>query len=128
MTVIIVIALCGLARLELNDNFLQYFNKKYDIRQSTDFMQENLRGQDIIEYSMESGEPNGINNPQYLSKIDEFAEWYRKQPNVSYVGTFTNTIKALNKNMHNDDPAYYRIPETRDLAAQYLLLYEMSVP
>ncbi|MDH3390453.1 MAG: MMPL family transporter [Desulfobulbaceae bacterium] len=128
MIVIVVICISGIARLELNDNFMKYFSKKYDIRQSTDFMQKNLRGWDIIEYSLESGEPNGINSPQYLSKVDEFAEWYRTQPKVTFVATFTSTIKTLNKNMHDDDPDYYKIPETRDLAAQYLLLYEMSVP
>ena len=128
MGLIMVLLISGTVRLELNDNFAKYFSKKYDIRRSTDFMQENLRGWDIIEYSLEAGEPNGINNPEYLSKVDEFAEWYRKQPKVAYVSTFTNTIKALNKNMHNDDPGYYTIPESRNLAAQYLLLYEMSVP
>jgi predicted RND superfamily exporter protein len=128
MGIIMVLLISGIVRLELNDNFVKYFSKKYDIRKSTDFMQENLRGWDIIDYSLEAGEPSGINNPEYLSKVDEFAEWYRKQPKVSYVNTFTNTIKTLNKNMHNDDPAYYRIPESRNLAAQYLLLYEMSVP
>ena len=30
--------------------------------------------------------------------------------------------------MHGDDNSYYRLPERRDLAAQYLLLYEMSLP
>jgi predicted RND superfamily exporter protein len=30
--------------------------------------------------------------------------------------------------MHGDDPVFYRIPESRDLAAQYLLFYEMSLP
>ena len=30
--------------------------------------------------------------------------------------------------MHADDPAWYRLPEDRDLAAQYLLLYELSLP
>jgi predicted RND superfamily exporter protein len=128
MTVLVVLFISGIVRLELNDNFVKYFSKKYDIRKSTDFMQENLRGWDVIEYSLESGEPGGINNPEYLSKVEEFAEWYRQQPKVTYVSTFTNTMKSLNKNMHNDDPAYYRIPESRDLAAQYLLLYEMSVP
>jgi predicted RND superfamily exporter protein len=29
--------------------------------------------------------------------------------------------------MHNDDDAYYRLPQDRELAAQYLLLYEMSL-
>jgi predicted RND superfamily exporter protein len=128
MAFLVVILISGITRLELNDNFLKYFSQKYDIRRSTDFMQENLRGWDIIEYSLESGEPGGINNPEYLSKVEEFAEWYREQPRVTYVSTFTNTMKSLNKNMHNDDPAYYKIPESRDLAAQYLLLYEMSVP
>jgi predicted RND superfamily exporter protein len=37
-------------------------------------------------------------------------------------------MKRLNRNMHADDDAWYRIPERRDLAAQYLLLYEMSLP
>lgn len=30
--------------------------------------------------------------------------------------------------MHGDDPAYYKIPDDRALSAQYLLLYEMSLP
>jgi predicted RND superfamily exporter protein len=37
-------------------------------------------------------------------------------------------MKRLNKNMHGDDSGYYRLPDARDLAAQYLLLYEMSLP
>ena len=37
-------------------------------------------------------------------------------------------MKRLNKNMHGDDPAFYRVPEDSRLAAQYLLLYELSVP
>jgi predicted RND superfamily exporter protein len=37
-------------------------------------------------------------------------------------------MKRLNRNMHGDDDAYYRLPESRELAAQYLLLYEMSLP
>ena len=30
--------------------------------------------------------------------------------------------------MHGDDESWYKLPEERDLAAQYLLLYEMSLP
>ena len=30
--------------------------------------------------------------------------------------------------MHGDDQSWYQIPEDRELAAQYLLLYEMSLP
>ena len=117
-----------MARLELNDNFLKYFSRKYDVRMATDFMQENLRGWDIIEYSLDSGEPGGIHKPEYLAKVEEFAQWYRKQPKVTFVSTITDTIKTLNQNMHGDDPTFYTIPDSRELAAQYLLLYELSLP
>lgn len=37
-------------------------------------------------------------------------------------------MKRLNKALHGDDPAMYRLPDSREMAAQYLLLYEMSLP
>ena len=128
MLVMIALLISGMSRLELNDNFLRYFSRKYDIRRATDFMQENLRGWDIIEYSLDSGEPGGIHKPEYLEAVEDFAGWYRKQPKVTFVSTITDTFKILNKNMHGDDPAYYAIPDSRELAAQYLLLYELSLP
>ena len=128
MILMVLVLISGMGRLELNDNFLKYFSRKYEIRRATDFMQENLRGWDIIEYSLAAGEPGGIHNPEYLAKVDAFAQWYRKQPKVTFVSTITDTIKTLNRNMHGDDPAFYAIPESRELAAQYLLLYELSLP
>ena len=118
----------GIAGIELDDNFTKYFSKRYDIRKSTDFMEDNLTGIDLIEYSLESGETGGISNPDYLAKVEAFANWYRKQPKVVHVNSITEIMKRLNKNMHGDDISYYRIPDKRDLAAQYLLLYEMSLP
>jgi len=128
MTIVIIALVCGMARLELNDNFLKYFSHKYEIRRATDFMQENLRGWDIIEYSLDSGEPGGIHKPEFLAKVEEFSQWYRQQPKVTFVSTLTDTIKTLNKNMHGDDSNYFKLPESRELAAQYLLLYELSLP
>jgi len=128
MTVVIIVFVSGMARLEFNDNFLKYFSRKYEIRRATDFMQENLRGWDIIEYSLNAGEPGGIHKPEFLAKVEEFSQWYRKQPKVTFVSTLTDTIKTLNKNMHGDDQSYFKLPESRELAAQYLLLYELSLP
>ncbi len=125
---ITVVLIAGIVKIEFNDDFVTYFDKSYNIRIATDFMEENLAGLDKIEYSLESGETGGINNPEYLATVENFANWYRKQPKVVHVNTITDTMKRLNKNMHGDDESYYRIPEQRDLAAQYLLLYEMSLP
>lgn len=125
---LILVLSAGIFRIELNDNFVKFFDTRYDFRVATDFVEENLTGFNIIEYRLEAGESGGINDPAYLKTLDAFAQWYRRQPNAVYVNSIANTIKRLNKAMHNDNDTHYRIPDSRELAAQILLLYEMALP
>ncbi|MCH7908546.1 MAG: MMPL family transporter [Candidatus Hydrogenedentes bacterium] len=115
-------------RNEFRNDWINWFDESTEFRQDIAFMREHLSGVNAIEFSIPSGEPSGIANPEYLTRLDAFAGWLRAQPEVDQVSTLTDIIKRLNKNMHGDDPAYYAIPENRELAAQYLLLYEMSLP
>ena len=63
-----------------------------------------------------------------MAKLEEFANWYREQPEVNHVNVITDTMKRLNKSLHGDDQEWYRLPDNRQLGAQYLLLYELSLP
>jgi predicted RND superfamily exporter protein len=125
--VVVVFAVLA-SRNELNDEFVNYFDESVAFRTDTDFTTENLSGIYAAEFSLSSGEDDGISDPAYLAKIDAFANWYRAQPDVIHVAVLTDTLKRLNQNMHGDDPAWHKLPDQRDLAAQYLLLYEMSLP
>ena len=126
---ILVIALISfIPRNELNDEFVEYFDKTIDFRNATEFATENLTGIYTIDYSLGSDVSGGINEPGFLRQVDNFANWYRQQERVLHVNTLTDIMRRLNKNMHADDADWYRLPEQRDLAAQYLLLYEMSLP
>ncbi|MYF91917.1 MAG: MMPL family transporter [Gemmatimonadetes bacterium] len=124
----IVVLAIGIPRIELSDNMAQYFDDRYEFRRDTDYVIDNLTGLDKLEYSLSAGREGGITDPDYLRKVDAFAEWYRRQPEVTHVQAFSDIMKRLNKNMHGDDSAFYRLPEDPDLAAQYLLLYELSLP
>ena len=128
MSSVIVVLAIGIPRIELSDNMAQYFDDRYEFRRDTDYVIDNLTGLDKLEYSLSAGREGGITDPDYLRKVDAFAEWYRQQPEVTHVQAFSDIMKRLNKNMHGDDPAFYRLPEDPDLAAQYLLLYELSLP
>lgn len=112
----------------LNDQFVNYFDESTAFRQDSDFAMEHLSGLYQIDFSLESGESGGISEPAYLQTIERFAEWYREQPGVVHVASLSDVFKRLNKNMHADDAEHYRLPGSRELAAQYLLLYEMSLP
>ena len=127
LTLIIALSV-QIPRIEIDEKFNEYFDTRYQFRTDNDYVEEHLTGFESIEYSLKSGESGGISNPEYLKKVAEFADWYRQQPGVMYVSTLTDTMKRLNKNMHGDDESFYRLPDERDLSAQYLLLYELSLP
>ena len=128
MSILMVALVTLLPKNELNDNFVEYFDESTTVRQSTDFMQENLSGIILLEVAVDSGKTGGISDPVFLQTLEDFSNWFKDQAQVDHVTTITDTFKRLNKNMHGDDPGFYRLPEDKELAAQYLLLYEMSLP
>ena len=77
---------------------------------------------------MPAGGAGAIADPNYLADLENLAEWFRAQPKVSHVSTFSSIMKELNQHMNGGDPDYFRVPDDRGLAAQYLLLYELSLP
>ncbi|WP_370314898.1 RND family transporter, partial [Thalassolituus sp.] len=97
-------------------------------RQSVDKQAETLSGSQSIDWAMYSSEEGGISNPEFIAVMHEFTEWLEQQPEIDHISGLSDTFMRLNKNMHGDDATWYRIPDDRELAAQYLLLYEMSLP
>jgi hypothetical protein len=126
---IIILLLATMVPLnELNDEFVSYFDETIEFRRDSDYSAKNLTGVYYIDYALGTEESGGISDPEYLANVAEFSQYLRSQPEVIHVQTISDTFKRLNKNMHGDDPAWQRLPEERNLAAQYLLLYEMSLP
>lgn len=116
------------AKNEFNDVWMEYFDETYEVRQATEFMVNELTGNHRLQFAFPSGEPSGIMNPEYMRGLEKFADWARQQPEAEYVSTFSDTIKRLNRDMNGGDPAFYRIPEQRDLISQYTLMFQMSLP
>ena len=126
--VLSLVSAFGVSRIELNDNNLKLLDESYELRRSADFIDRHFSGLDTFEYSLSSGREGGVTDIDYLRRIDSFAEWLREQPEVSHVTSIADVLKRLNMNLHGDADGSYTLPENSDLAAQYLVLYEFSLP
>lgn len=118
----------GVGTLGINDKFAEYFDHDVAFRADAAFISDHLPGLYFLEFSLPAGGDGAIAEPAYLERLEAFARWLEAQPEVTHVTTFAEVMKRLNRNMHGDDPAFYKLPASRELAAQYLLLYEMSLP
>lgn len=112
----------------IDDRLINYFDTGVPIRDNTDYVMENYSFFYGSFLPVPSGEDGGVTKPDYLRHLDEFVLWSREQPEVKVATGFSDVIKRLNQNMNGDDSAFYSIPDSRELVAQYLLLYELSLP
>ncbi len=129
LSVVVIVVCASLIPLnKVNDESVEYFGQRNEFRQAADFMEERISGMTNISIAIKTNESQGIAAPDFLNTIGEFSSWLRDQPETDHVATLADVYKRLNKNMHGDDEAYYLLPQERELAAQYLLLYEMSLP
>ena len=131
MLVMLAVTLIGTAllpRLTFNDRFVEYFDERVDFRKASDWASDNLTGIYIINYSLEGGDVGSVSDPAYLENLDNFAQWMRQQPEVVHVAAFSDVVKRVNRSFNGDRETFYAVPNNRQLAAQYVLLYEMSLP
>ena len=128
VSVLVVVLVGGIWRIELNENPHELLDKSYEYRRSADFVSREFGGLEPFEYSLSAGKAGGVTNAKYLRNVDAFADWLRAQPEVVHVYSLADVIKRLNRSLNADKQEFYKVPDNSDLAAQYLLLYEFSLP
>jgi uncharacterized protein len=126
--VFIALAISGISRIEVNDDPSGYFSDNIPLTHALETVDRRLSGTQSLHYSLKAGGADSVPEPGFLKSVDEFALWLREQPEVVNVEVFTETLKRLNQVMHGDEEDWRQLPESRELAAQYTLLYEISVP
>ncbi|WP_430461967.1 efflux RND transporter permease subunit [Thalassolituus sp. LLYu03] len=117
-----------ISRITITERWHEFFDQTFEVRNTTDAIQDYLGGLHVLFMIADSGTADGINAPGYMTQLAAFTDWLRAQPEVAHVSTVSDIVKRLHRNLNNDDDAFYRIPDQRELIAQYLLLYEMSLP
>lgn len=129
LVMVVALVLIGLVPLNrFNDSPSSMLALSTPERQAIEFYEDHVSGVVKIDVAIFSDKSGGVNDPAFLGKAEEFTRWLRAQETIDHVTSLTDIVKRLNQNMHGNDSQWYRLPESKELAAQYLLLYEMSLP
>ncbi len=113
---------------KLGEKWHEYFDQTFEVRVALDAAEVHFGGLHSLHYDVRGRGPGTINEPRYLRDLETFAKWLEAQPEVTHVGRLSQLIERLNMNLHGDDPDWRRLPDSRELSAQLLLLYELSLP
>jgi uncharacterized protein len=125
---LVTICLVGLGSLKIDDHPIKLFEKGTVFRDDADFIDENLAGTTDIQFALDSKKPQGITDPDYLAEVEEFKHYLLSQDRITHVQVLTDTIKRVNRALHEDNTDYFRLGSTQEENAQSLLFYETNLP
>ncbi|MBW2713058.1 MAG: MMPL family transporter [Deltaproteobacteria bacterium] len=125
--VVFAVSFAGMARLVVDTSFIDQWREDAQVRQTALKVDYIMGGMNSIIYIFDTGEADGIKDPAVLREIERVqSKAHEEGAFVRKSYSIVDVIKELNRTFHEDDPAYYKIPETRELVAQLLLVYEIS--
>ncbi len=126
VAIIAIFSVLGLTQVWINSSFLANFENESDIVLTDRFVNSKFGGTSTLNVILESGESDMFKNPAALRLMDEMQLAAEELPVVGNSFSLSDYLKRMNKVMNADKNEFYTIPETSDMVAQYLLLYEMS--
>lgn len=115
-------------RLEVETSYKNMFKPHTELRKGLAFIEDHLGGSEDIEIAIDSGRSDGVKDPEFLRQVEAIQAFVVAQPGVSSTFSLLDILKQMNQVMRDDDPAMYRVPESAELSAQYLLLYTLGSP
>ncbi len=116
----------GLTLLNTNSALVEQFKPGHFLRHADTMVNKYFPGTAVLDLLLEGKANDTFKDPELLRRIDRFQADMEKDPRIHDTFSIAEMIKRMNRMMHGDDPAYETIPDSRNLVAQYLLLYSIS--
>jgi uncharacterized protein len=121
--------LAGFSRVNVDTDAIKMFTEDMEIRQSTTFIQDNVSGPANFELILDTKNEGGIKDPEFLKTVEKFyTEYYATHKTVHHLFSILDIVKRFNVVLHANDPSFDAVPDTKEMVAQFLLLYSLSLP
>ena len=121
------VSVVGISKIQIDSNFIEEFSDDSQVKITTKYIDRVMGGTSGIVYLFDTQSEDGITDPAVLREIERIqAEVDTQGYLVKKTYSVVDLLKDINQSFHGDNPDYYRIPESRELVAQLLLVYEIS--
>lgn len=124
--ILVAIFFVGMTQVVVDNSTKDIFAKNLPFQQDDNVLNNQFGGTNTLYVMVQGMSEDAIKDPKNLQAIESTQRFIETQPFVGKTISLADFVKRMNQAMHGDDPAYYRVPESRELISQYLLLYSIS--
>ncbi|MBI4710467.1 MAG: MMPL family transporter, partial [Nitrospirae bacterium] len=119
-------AIFGLTKITVNNNMVEWFKKDSEVRVADTVMNSALGGTSLGYVVAVANEDDFIKTPEAMRYLEGLQKHLEKLPVVGKTVSAADYVKRINRVLHDDDPKYDAVPDTKEAIGQYLFLFSMS--
>ncbi len=124
--VLIVLSVIGVFQLKVETTLIEYLKDKNPLVRAVRHIEGHLTGTSTLDVVFSFDDPGQVNEPENLARVEALQAYLEEKPIVTDSFSLVDILKRMNQVFRGGDPAFYRLPASREEIAQYLLLYSMS--
>ncbi len=123
---VFLFGLTGLPQVVVNGSLLQNFPPTNPVKVADAHIAGHFHGSHPLQIVLDAGEDGGWKDPARLRAVEGLQNHLEAGEHVGQTRSIVDLIKRMNEVMNPEDPDAYRVPDERDVVAQYLFLYTLA--
>ncbi len=107
--------------VNVDNDLLGYFKKSSAIRYRSQILHEDLAGAQTFFLRISGGFPGTFKQPENLAQIAQIQKYIAEKGLFDKTKSLADDISLIHREMNGGKEKYFRVPDSADLIAQYLL-------
>ncbi len=125
-TIGFALSILGLFHLTIETDFNKRLDENNPIRIDEKFYLQYFAGSNFLDVFITTPEPEGLLDPEVFFKVAAFQKALQSMPEVDNVVSLINLMETIDAELNSGRSFQNQDSMTRQLLAQYILLFEMS--
>jgi predicted RND superfamily exporter protein len=125
-TVVALVGAAGATLVRVDEDRIENFGREEAIYRADRVINRLLAGTNVLDIVVSTPEEEDLFQPAHLRRIEALQQFLDGTPHVTETTSIVDFLEQMNRAVHEGRPEAFRLPETAEVAAQYLLLYGAS--
>jgi len=117
-----------ISRLKVNLDPLKQFSPTSNLVSGHNAIENKMGAASTLEIMIDSKVSDGVKNPLFLNKLQEFEVWLNSQKRIHKTLSINDFVKKTHQTLNSGDPKFHIIPQSQSLVAQEIFFYSLNLP
>ena len=125
-----VVCAYGATKILIDTNIAEMFKADHPLTIAVEVVDQNMSGAQNMEIVIDTGTSDGMLDAQLLDAVDRLQTRIEERyPDIiGRTNSLANIVKDTNQKMNEDNPEFYRIPESDQAISQLLFMFNSANP